>query len=461
MNIKIWTDFIKRTNSTKQPTGGTDKTVVLKRDCTIDAPSFILNEPVSNITYVQAFGHYYYFVDRVINLNSTQCEIQCSKDRLATFKTQIGAYNCFIERAQSVFDNMVTDNLLTASNTISHMQVRAINMPVAPGDLYVIPVFGRSGVMQYVFSNITDASKFFNTGTTMTINGDSVSASDWLLAIKNAGWAFVGSDVTSYMGDMVYIPYLPPVQTPYITTNKVVFGYYELDSPTNLNVLNPNQTRFKLTYDLTDPDNIYNDFRAYDPRYSVYKIYLPGCGIYDINSADAGKKDLKIDIMLDFLTMAVTYRIYHSIGLSGSDVALFEGKFGTGVPAMGAKLDVFGILQDTAGAAASIASENVGGVASNLVSVAQKTLQPQVNARSSGAGNGATLKNFPHILYSVKNYASCEFATANAGRPLFANRVINTLSGFVKCGNASIPLNCENSDREIINNYLNSGFYFE
>ena len=457
MNIKIWTSFIKRTNSTKQPTGGTDKTVVLKRDCTIDAPSFILNEPVSNITYVQAFGNYY-FVDRVININANQCEIQCSKDRLATYKTEIGAYNCFIERAQSVFDNMVTDNLLTVSNTISHMQITTINMPVASGDLYVVPVFGRGGVLQYVFPNITDASKFFNTGTTMTINGDSVSASDWLLAIKNAGWAFVGSDITSYMGDMMYIPYLPPVQTPYVTTNKVIFGFYEFDSPTNLNVLNPLQTRFKLTYSLTDPDNVYTDFRAYDPRYSVYKIYLPGCGIYDINSADAGKKDLKIDVLLDFLTMAVTYRIYHN---DGSDVAMFEGKFGTGVPAMGAKLDVFGILQDTAGAAASIAGENMAGAAGRLVSVADKTLQPQVNARSSGAGNGATLKNFPHILYSVKNFASREFATANAGRPLFANRVINTMSGFIKCGNASIPLNGENSDREIINNYLNSGFYFE
>ena len=66
MNIKIWTSFIKRTNSTKQPTGGTDKTVVLKRDCTIDAPSFILNEPVSNITYVQAFGNYYFVHDIII-----------------------------------------------------------------------------------------------------------------------------------------------------------------------------------------------------------------------------------------------------------------------------------------------------------------------------------------------------------------------------------------------------------
>ena len=43
MNIKVWSNFSKRKNSTKQPTGGSTITVTLKDQCSILSPVFILS----------------------------------------------------------------------------------------------------------------------------------------------------------------------------------------------------------------------------------------------------------------------------------------------------------------------------------------------------------------------------------------------------------------------------------
>ena len=43
MTITYWTNFSKRINSTKQPTGGTNiTTVALKTPCSVETPVFIL-----------------------------------------------------------------------------------------------------------------------------------------------------------------------------------------------------------------------------------------------------------------------------------------------------------------------------------------------------------------------------------------------------------------------------------
>lgn len=459
MNVYFYSNFSKKRNSTKQPAGtGTLHDCRMKNDCSISNPVFLINDIDLSYNYCRFNDRYYFITDIVLSTNKIY-EVSCSIDVLATYKTAIGNYNAFVERSASSFDGLVTDNLITQSNNISHMDIQTINMPVAQGDVYMVPVFGRNGVLVYVFPSLTDASVFFNTGQMITIDGDSLTREDWLLALKNAGWVFAGSDVTSYMGDISFTPYLPPVVNPYITTNQISFGFTTFESPSSLyNTLNPNNYYYTFTQPLTDPSNIYNDFRAYDPRYSQYKIYLPGCGVYDISPADAGKKDLYIRVMMDFLNGTVCYKIYHN---NGSDVAMFEGKFASGVPALGAKMDIFGILQDTASAASSLISENYGSLASSLVGASQKVLQPQVNARSGGSGNGAVLKYYPHILYGLTNYASKDIPTVVAGRPCYRNAYIRTLSGFVKCGNASVDIQGFESEKNEVNSLLNSGFYYE
>ena len=112
MVIKVFTDFTKRKNSTRQPAGGQDINCVLKEDTSILRPVFILNTPVANYTYVQAFRNYY-FVSDVVNLDANRCEVHCVLDVLATYKADIAAYPAFVERSASYFDEYINDPLLS------------------------------------------------------------------------------------------------------------------------------------------------------------------------------------------------------------------------------------------------------------------------------------------------------------------------------------------------------------
>ena len=47
------------------------------------------------------------------------------------------------------------------------------------------------------------------------------------------------------------------------------------------------------------------------------------------------------------------------------------------------------------------------------------------------------------------------------GRPLMDNRTINTLSGFVKCGDADHAFSGMASENDMINAFMKNGFYYE
>ena len=89
MQIKYWTDFSKRKNSTKQPTGGTTATVTLKEPCGIASPSFVSAAIPESVKYIQAWGRYY-FVSEVTH-DGPEIIIPCVSDPMATFKSAIGS----------------------------------------------------------------------------------------------------------------------------------------------------------------------------------------------------------------------------------------------------------------------------------------------------------------------------------------------------------------------------------
>ena len=108
MTIKYWTNFSKRKNSTKQPTGGTSVTCQLKEGTSIEKPVFLLTGDLFTCNYIEAFSHYY-FVDDVKSVRNGLTEVSCSMDVLATFKTEIGSYNALIERSASFYDAKYPD----------------------------------------------------------------------------------------------------------------------------------------------------------------------------------------------------------------------------------------------------------------------------------------------------------------------------------------------------------------
>ena len=95
MTITYWTDFTKRKNSTKQPTGGTQATVILKEPCGIYTPTFICSGIPESVKYVKAWNRYYFVTD--VTHDGPELIVSCASDPLATFKSEIGSTYADVE----------------------------------------------------------------------------------------------------------------------------------------------------------------------------------------------------------------------------------------------------------------------------------------------------------------------------------------------------------------------------
>lgn len=101
----------------------------------------------------------------------------------------------------------------------------------------------------------------------------------------------------------------------------------------------------------------------------------------------------------------------------------------------------------------------MSGVASGVNAI-KNAITPVVKTLgSTGAIQG--LRNRPWFTISRSVYGSAQYPTDVAGRPLMQNVRLGTLSGFVKCGGASIALDGLAGERDTLNALLNSGFYME
>lgn len=97
MQISLYS-FTKRTNSTKRPSGdGTIKHVKLKTACDLYSPIFELAEDgrtLKSYNYL-VYDDFFYYIDSITLLSSSQSEIRCTLDVYATLKSYIVATQGF------------------------------------------------------------------------------------------------------------------------------------------------------------------------------------------------------------------------------------------------------------------------------------------------------------------------------------------------------------------------------
>ena len=113
MNIDFYS-FVKRSNSTKQPTSGeTTLTCQLKDQTNMVNPTLIINavpanwSSIWNYAYIAAFNRYY-FINKWRWLNGLwECDLIC--DVLASFKTEIGNLSEFVLRSSNTYNGQIVD----------------------------------------------------------------------------------------------------------------------------------------------------------------------------------------------------------------------------------------------------------------------------------------------------------------------------------------------------------------
>lgn len=476
MVISAWSNFTKRINSTRQPAAADSRRIncYLKEDTSIRNPSFILNDPMPSITYVQAFGNYY-FVSDVINLDANRAEVSCTLDVLATYRASILGYTAFVERSASNYDQYISDPLLSGRQLTIDESITYSNL----GSLFnvagcfIAQVFTKNhGVVLYA-TNTLEIFRVF-------LNPDCYSTTDiqqWI--DKKIAQEF---DLDVYIGTIKWVPF--NLNSIGASTNVIEFGPIGVSNssslwPAGASVRIATQTTIKvpdpITLEVATP--YFDDFRDCSAKYTLYSIMLPGVGLVELNTETIGSalhlnRSIQVQIMVDLVSGGITYDLYTlSSNQERYYFAQFNGNIAVEVPIGKAHSDFNQSIAMTIGTVQNMTNSLMQGPSGvpnagmeamkGFMNIFDTVATTQTNILG-GSGNKANIYRHSDAIYlNRKTYGTKVFPTTVAGRPLMQFVQLGTLSGFCQCGNASVPVNARDAERAEINSYLNSGFYIE
>ena len=478
MYIKVWNNFTKKRNSTRIPTGGTDKNVVLKEETSIERPSFILEESVANWTYVQAFGRDYFVTD-VINLDGYRSEITCDVDLLATYKNEILSYTAFVERASSMYDVFVNDPALSQKQLLLRETQNLTDVSSfftnGSGCFLVECLAKDNGVVLYATNNLEPYKFILSPGAYTSAN-----ISEWVQSSISQSF-----DLDVYIGSVKWFPFTASSLGTLLPTNSFPIGPVDLAYATEISdpgswtysvykVSQSYMSKHTDSINLVLPStNNFNDFRDCNNQYTQYTLYLPGVGLINMDASIIGyainnNRTIMVEIDVDLVSGEITYIIrFRAPNLgAGSIIGRYSGNVSVDVPIGKSAVDTVKSAKMFAGSVATGA--RVGGgwgaIGGALIGGIEAIYNHMTPDTSMVGGSGNKTEIFHHMNYLIlgrKQYGSKEYPTQVAGRPLMQNVLLGNLSGYVKCGNASVPLNAQEVDMVAVNNFLNSGFYIE
>lgn len=467
MQIKTWSNFSKRVNSTKQPldSAATTKDVTLKDMCDILAPSFILNTTDFDINYVQAFGNYYFA--QCINLDGHRTEIKCSLDHLATFKSQIGSYNGFINYAASAPASYI---YIDDPRNTPTSEVKTASASTDPGW-----TLSTGGTIMLAMANAIS-------------NGNGGAPSYYILAPGDLTTVcskifdpVISTNIKNQFNDVfnciVGCSWLPFSPTWVINqTGAVSLDVYagNEDLGVNSSMLVNRIWKHRVYCPIPDPLG-YNGTYIQSEKYISATIFLPGVGVCPI-SYDIFKESqvgICVDIYLDFITGDIVYYLSTS-GPSdtGKQVVSYCGNVCAKVPVAGVSYDgigvASGILTTAGGVASSVATGNIGAIGSGISQIVNSLkVQTMITGSNSSPLSmvhnskiGVTVHQMIPVLGATSATELEEFR-AEQGMPYFKKATVSSLSGYIQFRDASVSIPGDGAEQDVVNNYLNAGFYYE
>lgn len=489
--LKLWKNFSKRKNSTKQPTATADYsgTVYLKDGTSLEQPVFVLHTDDFTYNYAQ-FENIYYFVDDIVSIKNDLSEIHCSKDHLATYKSEILAsetmvlyYNHtnteiadkrlatkttrVISSNSGVFDALGTTNpndptivlmvnginsigayaihqsdiagILGSVNNVVDQEIAQVNFPTLQGWTQVIDWLNACGAVITRWFQRSVSRTFYSGGALENIR----SAHILPLSISDVG----GNSQIIYLGNF------ETNKSGLLITDQVFTDHATVNIPW--------------------PTGI-SDWRRNSP-YLEFHLYIPYIGLVSLSSSDLiGEASLTISVSLDKFSGDAIFQVKTGSGnvighyttnlktdypIGSSNVSSAKATGGMISSAVGAATAVAGIA--TGGAGAVI----LGGAAAaglGIVNMASPT-PTSIGGATGGAILGLTADKSKVTLYSV--FHDTTVAPSNVrsviGEPYNGKMSLSSISGFVQTASASINMTGFGNDKDIVNNYLNGGIYIE
>ena len=414
-DVRFYTNFAKRKNSTKLPSGTYDEFgCILKAPSSIIAPTIEIsyaplaaegypqtgnptlgdNEKLANYTYayIPNFGRYYFIKD--IRYCNRVWEIDLEVDVLATYKAEITGSTKYVLRSQTQQDiSLVDDVRLKRHHVSTAMRTATCNWITINGNVsrygcYVVGVVGVGGETGTVTHYVMDANKIVDfLNQVFNIENYDVNVTDSEILTPQLVKAFMNP--SQYIVSIMWFPLLPPSTA---AGEEIVLGWWRthIVAP---RISDPVAQYQNVQINGTTHPQSGGDKSHYlnSAPYTTRSLFLPCFGEIPVDTERGSNLQFQIACMVDYITGEAQVDV-RSAGNDSTEtaamIARVNGQVGVPLPVAQTIQNGGGMLsalsarmQGDVGAAGGI-MQAVGGIGSTIGGLAQGS------AGTAGAGIG-------------------------------------------------------------------------
>ena len=468
MNLYLFS-INKRLNSTKRPDLSTGKelTVQLKDEISFENPVFKIKSDVIGGTFTPVAFNYayapywmrYYFITDWKFINGCW-ECYCSVDVLASFKNQISNTSAYVTRAASNYDGTIIDDFYPAKSNVNITKVNTASSwyGIAPsGGSYVVgcinnQLSGRVGAVSYYALTASQLGQLLDYLFSNTIYNAS--------SITEVGEGLFKSmfDPFQYIVSCVWFPF---ASSAFGSSQTYISVGYWTTTIQGIVVTSIAEKTFVTATIPNHPQISRGEYLNRAP-YTRLTLFIPPFGSIpiDTNFITVGRY-LYSAVLVDHITGQATIRL--SLCASANNLDEFNlitersGMIGVPIQLSQVLPDYVGTAHSVASTIGSIATGNLAGALSGMLSAVQ-TQMPSVT--SSGA-NGSFAETMLYPTLIAEHLLLADEDLTEFGRPLCAVRQLGNLTGFIQCGEDDLPFNGTRTEIEEVNRFLKEGFFME
>lgn len=490
INVILYKNFAKDANSTKQPTGDTGAVSKpyncdIYEPCSIMNPVLLIREPGTTLqeqgysyAYVNAWHRYYWITDMVFAEGAWR--VHLTVDVLASFKGPIAGSTQYVMRSAAEYNEEIID---TAYTPTGPRQDAKISTGVSP---FATSITGGTFILGITTGNSV-ATGNSTMGTTTYI---SMIPSE-LQQLINVLWGsgdylnLLNTDLETDVAKLIINPlqyiqsciWIPIPLVGGSVFNNIQLGWWSLNVSGTYALYNGSKRKFSFFNALpVHPQVPTHGKYVARPPYSQYVIVLPVIGELELpgERIDANMPlNLLVEYSIDLITgtaeLTISQTERANIDLPGKTILLVYTTCD-----MAVNIPLAQLVTDKVGAATSAGGGIIGGISSILSGQFAQGIMTMVNgAVDAGikastpipsfmgtAGNMSLIGKVIECHNFYQELSPTDFV--HLGRPLCATRQLQYLPGFIMCARAHMAIpGAMAQEVEQVENYLNTGFYYE
>lgn len=477
MQIKFYSGFKKRINSTKRPTTATATlNGSLKEECSVETPVIRIENLSPNVlpayvyAYIPDFDRYYFVADWTYSPPYWECSL--NEDYLASWKTDIGNTNAYIDRSASAFDGNIIDTLYPTkvNSDIWHDTLSLPFYNPATSGCFLLGVIDSNNDTE---SQLGGAVTYYiMTPSQMKALMHYIQSDNFLTDIGFPSIQSLTQDISQEMAKAFVKPidyivtcmWYPFPYTSFQTQGlkDITVGYWAINSSIAQGYL-LHHGAITVTQHVTlrnHPDIVRGNYVNFAPYTRIDLNIQPFGNIPIDTSFRANGNYLHIEIDMDSINgkAELIVTINNQPSTVGNEiVANANGMLGVPIQLSQVQGDYLTAFSETAQGVTDLVGLVTGSSVTHIAN-AITALAPQV--RSTGMDGSKLYTIIPPVI-RYQFMPLTDEDNEELGKPLREKRVINTLSGYIKCFEVTVDYPCFDSEKKEILDYLMKGFFYE